>query len=184
MTHLLLPLMAQIVKEAPPESTEWSTGALVFITIGLLLAAIIFIILEFLIVSGGILGIAASGSAIAAISVGFSVHPAVGWSLLFLVPIIFYSSVRIGLRRLQHSSLVMQASIDSDAGYEHVASEHGVEVGSSGTLSTDAMPTGRCHFAGGEMDVSLESGSGQRGDPVIVTRIDGPEIWVRHQGNR
>ena len=104
-----------------------------------------------------------------------------GWLLLFLVPIIFYSSIRAGLKRLQKSSLVTQASIDGDAGYEHVAEEHGVEIGSIGALTTDAMPTGRCLFSGGEIDVCLESGSGQRGEQVVVIRIDGPEIWVRQQ---
>jgi len=173
------PLLLESSSSAIASAGEWSTASLLALALGFLVAAVLLIVLEFFIVSGGVIGALAAISAVCSIWIGFSVHPLVGWALVIIIPIIFYNSIRMGVKRLQSSSFVPQANIEGNAGYKQVADALGIQVGSIGEMTTNAMPTGRCHFPGGEIDVAMESGSGQRMEQVIVTRIDGPEIWVR-----
>ena len=122
-----------------PKRAEWSVGALIALSIGLLILAIFLIIIEFLVISGGLIGVAAGGAAIGAIVVVCSSPH--GWIMVVLVPIVFSAPYA---RNPPHAEfiLVTQATIDGDAGYEHVAEERGVKDGSLGELVTDAFPTG------------------------------------------
>ncbi len=150
------------------------------LAIGLLIAAVVLLLLEFLVVSYGLLAIAATAFAIAGIWIGFGAAPMVGWSLLVATPIIATAMVAWGFRRLQRSDLVPKTEITDDAGYRHATEGLGVTVGAAGVMQTPAMPTGRAKFLGGEIDVLVEGATVERGDPIVVIRIEGPTVVVKH----
>lgn len=148
------------------------------IAVVLLALAALFLFLEFLFVSYGLLGITALGCAIAGIVIGFDSSPAVGWALVIATPVIAAVVVTWGLQRLQNSNLVSKAAITEDAGYRHACTEMGITSGSRGILITDAMPTGRARFSGGEIDVLVEGPVASTGTPITVRRIEGATVLV------
>lgn len=150
----------------------------VLVAIGLLALAAVLLLLEFLVVSYGLLAIAALGCSITGIVLGFSSSPAVGWSLLGATPILAAVVVAWGLRRLMRSDLVPKQEITEDAGYRHATESLGVVIGTRGTLVTDAMPTGRARFPGGDLDVQVEGAAAMKGTVVTVRRIEGPSVIV------
>ena len=145
---------------------------------GLLGLAVLLLVIEFLVVSFGLLALAALASAIGAIWFAFAAGDAVGWAFVVLVPVLAVVLVRQGLRRLQASSVVPRSAVTGDAGYHHVAERIGVAVGARGVMVTDAYPTGRARFADGECDVQVLGGSLERAALVVVKRIDGPVVFV------
>jgi membrane-bound ClpP family serine protease len=152
-----------------------------FFAIMLLVIAVILLLLEFLVVSFGLLGITALGFAIAGIWLGFASSAVVGWIMLAISPVIAFYVISWGLSRLQRSQLVPKAEISDDAGYRHASNALGVQPGSIGTLTSDAFPTGRARFAGGEIDVLIEGPSAAKGATIAVDRIEGPTVIARVQ---
>ena len=150
----------------------------VLVAIGLLALAAVLLLLEFLVVSYGLLAIAALGCSITGIVLGFSSSPVVGWSLLGATPILAAVVVAWGLRRLMRSDLVPKQEITEDAGYRHASESMGVAIGTRGTLVTDAMPTGRARFPGGDLDVQVEGAAAMKGTVVTVRRIEGASVIV------
>lgn len=148
------------------------------IAVALLAVAALFLFLEFLFVSYGLLGITALGCAIAGIVIGFDSSPAVGWALVVATPVLAAVVVTWGLQRLQNSNLVPKDAITEDAGYRHACSEMGITSGSRGILITNAMPTGRARFSGGEIDVLVEGPVASTGTLITVRRIEGPTVLV------
>ena len=140
--------------------------------------AVLLLVIEFLVVSFGLLSLAALASAIGAIWFAFAAGDVLGWAFVVLVPVLAVVLVREGLRRLQTSSVVPQATISGDAGYHHVTERLGIAVGSEGVMVTAAYPTGRARFAAGECDVQVLAGSLEREAAVVVKRIDGPVVFV------
>ena len=148
------------------------------IAVALLAVAALCLFLEFLFVSYGLLGITALGCAIAGIVIGFDSSPAVGWALVVATPVLAAVVVTWGLQRLQNSNLVPKDAITEDAGYRHACSEMGITSGSRGILITNAMPTGRARFSGGEIDVLVEGPVASTGTLITVRRIEGPTVLV------
>lgn len=148
------------------------------VAIALILLAAGLLFLELIIVSGGLLGLLAAGAAFLGCYLAWEIGPSAFYSTLAATPIIAILTIRYGLQRLQQSSMVTQATIDSDAGYQQVATRLGIEPGSTGTLQTSAMPTGRARFKNGEVDVTVQHGAGRKGEKIKVIEIDGPTIWV------
>lgn len=150
----------------------------VLLAIALLVLAGGLLLLEFLVVSYGLLAIAALGCAIAGIVLGFGSSPVVGWTLLGATPILAALVVAWGLRRLMRSDLVPKEEITGNAGYRHATESLGIGIGARGTLITDALPTGRARFPGGEIDVQVEGASAVKGAMITVLRIEGPTVFV------
>ena len=148
------------------------------IAVVLLVVAAVLLLLEFVFVSYGLLAIAAFGCAVAGIVIGFGSSPVVGWVLIVVTPILAGVVVTWGLRRLMRSKLVPKSAITEDAGYRHASAEMGVTHGSRGIMVTDAMPTGRARFPGGEIDVVVEGPVASKGSPIIVRRIEGATVLV------
>jgi membrane-bound ClpP family serine protease len=144
----------------------------------LLLAGTALLILEFFIVSFGLLSAAALSSAVAAVYFAFQLGPAIGYGFIVLATGLAAVTVRWGLAQLRSSSAVPKAEISGNAGYHHLAQRIGVKVGSIGVLVTPALPSGRARFAGGECDIQVRSGSLEANAKVLVERIDGPIIFV------
>lgn len=150
----------------------------VLLAIALLLLAGVLLLLEFLVVSYGLLAIAALGCAIGGIVLGFGSSPVVGWTLLGATPILAALVTAWGLRRLMRSALVPKEEITENAGYRHATESLGITIGAHGTLVTDAMPTGRARFPGGDIDVQVEGAAANKGTVITVLRIEGPTVFV------
>jgi membrane-bound ClpP family serine protease len=150
----------------------------VLMAVGFLAVAAILLLLEFLVVSYGLLAIAALGCAITGIVLGFGQSETVGWMLLAATPIIGTVVVAWGLRRLTRSDLVPKQAITENAGYRHATASLGIVEGTRGTLVTDAMPTGRARFPGGDIDVMVEGPAATKGTVVTVLRIEGASVFV------
>ncbi len=153
----------------------WEHLALAFL---LLLIGAGLLLLEFTVVSWGLLTVAALVAAGFGVWLAFSVNTLAGWLFLLVVPVLATIATRLGLRGLRAAGAVVEAQTDSDAGYRHVAEAIGVSPGSRGELVTDALPTGRARFAGGEVDIVVSGNSLPRGRAVVVLRIEGPLVVV------
>ncbi|HYE08027.1 MAG TPA: NfeD family protein [Planctomycetota bacterium] len=148
------------------------------IATGLLAIALILLVLEFFVVSGGVIGALAVCAGIAAIFYAFTVGPAAGWAFMVATPILGILVLNWGLRRLQRSKLVVQATVSGDAGYRHRLHELGIDLGARGVLVTDAFPTGRARFPGGDIDVSVRGATAGKGAAVEIIAIEGPTVFV------
>ena len=161
--------------ELVTQGIDWQ---LVAYALALLALAVVLLVLEFFVVSFGLLLVSSIVAAACAIYLAFLVSDAFGWVLTLSAPVIAALVVRWGLERIQTSPLVPQREITSEAGYHHVADRLGVSVGSVGTMVTMARPTGRARFPGGECDVQVRGPALERDAPVVVQSIDGPIIFV------
>jgi len=148
------------------------------IAAGLLLAAVVFLILEVLVVSFGVLAVLALALAVGAIVQAFAAGDAAGWTFIVVTPILGAAVVAWGLRRLEHSRIVSHAVIGGHSGASGIAERLQIATGSRGRMLTDAYPSGRARFPGGVCDVQVEGGSLERDTPIIITGIDGPMIYV------
>lgn len=164
---------APLLAEAAGAGIEPLLYAVVLLLVGLAL-----FVIEFFVVSFGVLTVAAVLSVTAAIYFAFSFSDLVGWLFAIATPLIGVMIVRWGLRRIRTSSMVPQTEITADAGYHHVAERLGIAVGSVGTLVTSARPSGRARFAGGECDVQVQGLPVEPDTKIVVKRIDGPIIFV------
>ncbi|MEM7405538.1 MAG: NfeD family protein [Pseudomonadota bacterium] len=145
--------------------------ALLGLALGLLVA-------EFFVVSLGALALGALAAAAGAIYFAFAASDLAGWLFVAGVPLLAAGTVRWGIQRVQRSRVVPQTEIAGEAGYHHVTDRIGVSIGSCGTMVTPARPSGRARFDGGECDVMVSAGALERDAPVVVTRIDGPVVYV------
>ncbi len=169
----LLPTLIQ----ATTESGAFAMNDALWAVLLLAIAAVL-LLLEFLLVSFGLLAIAAFGCAVTGIVLGFGSSPVVGWSLLAATPLLAVVVITWGLRRLMRSGLVPKEEVTEDAGYRHASNLLGVTIGSRGTLVSDAMPTGRARFPAGDLDVLVEGPTVGPGTVVTVRRIEGATVIV------
>ena len=144
----------------------------------LLLLSLGILVAEFFLVSFGLLAVAAVATAGAAIYFAFVASDLVGWLFVVIVPLLAGATVRWGIARVQRSGLVPQAEISADAGYHHLTQELGVIVGTQGEMVTPARPSGRARFEQGECDVQTHGRALERGALIVVTAIDGPQVFV------
>ena len=163
----------------PTELLVGNTSLQLAVAVALLAVAAFLLFLELIIISGGILGTLSLACAALGCYLSYEVSTTAFAINIFATPIVALWTIKLALKRIQQSPMIPKSSIDDDAGYAHVAEELGISVGSIGTLSTAAMPTGRAKFAGGEIDISLQSGAGDKGQRVKVIEIDGPQIFVQ-----
>ena len=169
-----------MVPEIAVQGIDWQ---LVAYALALLALGVVLLILEFFVVSFGLLLVSSIVSVACAIYLAFLASDAFGWGLTLSTPIIAVLVVRWGLNRIQTSRVVPQSEITSEAGYHHVADRIGARVGSVGVLVTMARPTGRARFAGGECDVQVHGPALERDARVVVRSIDGPIIFVSPAGD-
>ena len=146
--------------------------------LGLLVLGVVLLVLEFFVVSFGLLLAASLACAGGALYLAFVAHDAAGWTMTVSLPIVAVLVIRWGLARIRTSRLVPQAEITAEAGYHHLTEQIGVGPGSEGVMVTPAHPSGRARFPGGECDVQAQSGSLERDERVVVRRIDGPVVFV------
>ena len=143
----------------------------------LLLLSLGILVAEFFLVSFGLLAVAAVATAGAAIYFAFVAGDLVGWLFVVIVPLLAGATVRWGIARVQRSGLVPQAEISADAGYHHLTQELGVIVGTQGN-GDPRTASGRARFEQGECDVQTHGRALERGALIVVTAIDGPQVFV------
>ena len=175
-----LPAVVPVVAPAGDAGFPFGTLAGAVLLLGL---AAVLLAVEFLLVSWGLLAVAALGCALAACSLAFAVAPGVGYAFVIATPLAGAMVSTWGLARMQRSRAVPRAEITADAGYRHAATAIGVRVGSAGVLVTDAYPAGRARFAGTggghELDVEVQGATARSGDAVVVIAISGPSVLVQ-----
>jgi membrane-bound ClpP family serine protease len=176
-----LELLAQVA--APVADTAMSAQAAIAWAIALLLLSAALAIVEFLVVSWGMLLVGAAISSIAAIALAFHASTAAGWIFVVIVPALFAVIIRSGFGLMRrNAAAVLPTEITADAGIHHAAAQAGVAVGSLGELATNAFPTGRARFNGPhgpvELDVQVQGAVLSRGERVVVLAIDGAVIFV------
>lgn len=153
--------------------------AQMLIAAGLLVLAASLLLVEFFVISWGLLSVCAAAAAYAACTLAFAVSPAYGWAFVAACPLGAILIIPWGLKRMQRSRAVPKVEITENAGYRHHTDALGIAPGSIGELVTDALPTGRARFPGGEIDVAVEGNGLTRGTRVVVLRIEGPIVTVR-----
>ena len=177
----IAPLFAAVPPAAPVAEGLSVIGNL-FTATCLLVFCLGLIALEFVLISGGAIGIIAVFCAIGAIWFAFAAGPVAGWVFTLLVPILGGIAIRMGLKLMMTSSMVVQSEITGNAGYGQAAAANGVTVGAAGELVTDAYPTGRARFltANGaiELDVTVGGTVLSKGAAVQIKQIEGSVILV------
>lgn len=174
-------MIAEVVAPVVESAMSWQV-AITWAVVLLILAAGLAIV-EFLVVSWGMLLVGASISALAAIALAFHASETAGWVFVAIVPVIFIVVIRAGFGLMRrNSAAVLPTEITADAGIHHAAAAAGVAVGTIGELMTNAFPTGRARFAGPrgpvELDVQVQGAVLAKGARVTVLAIDGPTIFV------
>ncbi len=175
-------LLAQVAAPAV-ESTAMSPQSAIAWAIALLILSAGLAIVEFLVVSWGMLLVGAAVSSIAAIALAFHAHPMAGWTFVVIVPVLFVFIIRSGFGLMRrNAAAVLPTEITADAGIRHQATQAGVAVGTLGELVTNAFPTGRARFGGTgnpvELDVQVQGAVLSKGERVVVLSIDGAVISV------
>jgi membrane-bound serine protease (ClpP class) len=149
----------------------------------LLLLGVALLIIEFFIVSFGLISLAAVASMVAAVYFAFKLGALTGWIFIGVAGLLALITIRWGINRIRSSRLVPRDEVTGTAGYRHVAERLGIATGSTGVMVTAARPTGRARFAGGECDVQTRGRPLEKDTPVIVKQIDGPMIFVARSDN-
>ncbi len=178
-------ILAVLAATAAPAAdvAPMSAQAAIAWAIALLILSAALAIVEFLVVSWGMLLIGAAISSIAAIALAFHVAPAAGWIFVCIVPVMAFFIVRSGFILMRrNTAAVLPTEITADAGIRQIAQAAGVAVGTIGELVTNAFPTGRARFGGTHapvaLDVQVQGAVLSRGDRVVVLSIDGATITV------
>lgn len=178
----MIELLAQAAPAAAEAARMPAATALAWAAALLILAAGLAVV-EFLVVSWGMLLIGAAVSSLAAIALAFHAHPTAGWIFTVITPVLGVAAVRFGFRQMRrNNAAVLATELTADAGIAAVANVQGIGPGAIGELTTAAYPTGRARFAGLRgpvvLDVQVEGGVLARGDRVVILAIDGPVIRV------
>lgn len=147
--------------------------------VALLVLAAVILVLEFFVVSMGLLSVVSIACVAGAIYFAFLAGDIVGWAFTVVTPVLAVLIVRWGVKHIRTSrALVPQAEVTGEAGYHHVADRIGVAPGAVGSMVTPARPSGRARFEGGECDVQVQGRPLETNARVVVKRIDGPIIFV------
>lgn len=177
---MIAELLAQTAAAAPEGLPLASTLAW---AVALLILAAALAVVEFLVVSWGMLLVGSVISALAAIALAFHAHPTAGWIFVVVVPVIAVFVGRFGFAMMRrNTAAVLPTELTEDAGARHNAERAGVAVGALGELTTNAFPTGRARFNGAHgpvvLDVQVQGPVLSCGDRVVVLAISGPAITV------
>jgi membrane-bound serine protease (ClpP class) len=163
-----------LLAAAAASANDGDAGRLL-IAVLLLLAAVALAVIEFVVVSMGLLTLAALGCATGAVLLAFSVSPLAGWWFVMATAVAAVGTLIAGLGLLRR--LTAGPSITAAAGYAHQVAGN-LMVGADGILLTDAWPTGRARFGDAELHVSVAAGGLPRGSAVRVLHLDGAVITV------
>jgi membrane-bound serine protease (ClpP class) len=157
--------------------------------IGLLLLAIFFALLEFLIPSAGLLGIGAAMAAVAALFLAYSESFAAGLTMTGFVaiatPALFFAAVRIWPRTPIGRRILNLPPIDPDSDEDRSqeswapANPYQDLLSRVGIAKTNLLPSGSIEIDGRRYDAVAIGAAIDSGARVEVFRVDGGRIRVR-----
>ena len=177
-------LVAQAVPAAPGGENLLLWGVL------LALAAFVLLTLELFLPSGGMLGVAAALTAIAALGCFFAESVALGFAALLGLAVVTPVLLGVGLKIWPHTPvgrrLVLGGEEAEPAEQADAAAPSGLpRVGDRGESVTPLRRVGACRLNGKRVECLAESGMIDAGKAVVVSRVSGNEVFVREaEGKR
>jgi membrane-bound ClpP family serine protease len=150
----------------------------------LLLLALLFMGLELMIPSGGVLAVLAGVSACASIYVGFLHGPWYGLGAIFMVLVIMPIAAVIALRVWPHTPigrrLFLQPSRSDDEVLPQDPYYHELQVlkGKFGVAKSKMLPSGAVRIEGRTYDAVSRGNPIEPGDPIQVVAIRGNHVVV------
>jgi membrane-bound ClpP family serine protease len=157
--------------------------------IGLVTAAFMLFILELLIPSGGIIGLAALVVALAGVAAFFFESPTMGFGallgLIILAPLAFNFAIKImpntpiGRRLILGSEDAEEAEAKRQQDQTSRREREQALVGVEGKAANDLRPVGTAIIEGTRVEVLSEEGVIEAGARVRVTRVEGNQVRVR-----
>lgn len=149
---------------------------------------LVFLVLEFLLPSGGILGVCAAVCLISAIAIAFTHSTAAGVSLtlagLAITPLMIAMLVRLWPRTFFGRRILNDPQVNRDREETLRASEAKERslVGHVGVAATDMLPSGLIKIDGKRYDAVSTGVAIDRGTAVEVVQVMGRIIHVRPTG--
>ena len=158
------------------------TGTIILI-IALIAMAMVLFLLEILTPSLGLLAIMGVIALVGAVVAGFSIHAALGWSLLvafvILTPVFIVMMVKwLPSSRLGKKVFLGKAPDGSGEGTPKAAGLKAL-IGSAGGAATDLRPAGKLRIAGRRIEARAESTMIDCDRHVRVIDATGTEVVVR-----
>lgn len=156
---------------------------------GLVVAALVVVGIEMFVPSGGLLGILATGLAIAGVVAFWRADPI--WGMLSLVTVLILAPVvaNFGLRVMPHTPLGKKLILGGPRSEEEsqrqameaeaVRERETALVGATGRALTDLRPVGTVEIDGTRIEALAERGMIAAGTGVRVTSVSGNQIRVR-----
>jgi membrane-bound serine protease (ClpP class) len=150
------------------------------LSILLQLSAMIVVIAEIFIPSGGILGAIALGLFSYSLFVLFSNVSAMAGSIAFcldiiLVPLIIY----LGFKRLSKSNLSLNLCLSSTNGFVSQSEEFQTLIEQKGIATSDLRPSGCADINGLRVDVVTRGEYIEQNTPIEVVSVTGNQVVVR-----
>jgi membrane-bound ClpP family serine protease len=144
--------------------------------------ALILVIVELFIPSGGLIAMCAAVATVGGVVMLFKVNQTLGMigAIVALLGLPFL--VAFGLRLWPHTPVAKWLTIETptrDPDMPPAESDAGPKVGSEGKAVTDLRPVGTCIIAGKRHECLAETGVIRAGTPVRVVMNDGLQVKVR-----
>jgi membrane-bound ClpP family serine protease len=154
---------------------------------GLLAAAVVILVLELFVPSGGVLGLLSGALAVASVVCFWRVSPAWGITslagLLILAPLVFTFFVKVWPDTTMGRKMILA---EDDSEIERRALEESEErtredslIGVQGKALTDLRPVGVVLLDNQRVEALAEGAWIEAGQPVRVTHVEGTRIKVR-----
>lgn len=152
----------------------------------LLGAALLLVVIEVFIPSGGVIGLTAGVTAIAGVVVFWRVSPLWGVTSMLLLLVLAPISLNFALRLMPHTPVGKKLILGSDAAAEQRAAEERRRneqdqalIGASGVALTALRPIGTVEIEGTRLEALAEGGVVEAGTAVRVTSVQGNQVRVR-----
>lgn len=141
------------------------------------------IILEFFVPSAGLIGIVGGGCVIAGIVFTFKTYGAEAGTLFLIAcvitgPVLMFLYFKIFPRSPIGKKLILHRTQNREAGF-HTPPE--LNEGEKGVSTTDLRPSGKIVIDDKEYSVSTEGEYIEKGENVIVTKVEGNRITVQRE---
>lgn len=153
----------------------------------LLAAALLLVLVEVFVPSGGIIGMVAGVTAIAAVVVFWRVSAVWGITSMLLLLVLAPMAANFALRVMPHTPigkrLILGADDEDNARRAAVEQEQherlSALVGATGVALTSLHPVGTASIEGTRLEVLAEGGMIEPGTKVRVTAVEGNQVRVR-----
>ncbi len=143
------------------------------LALGLVVAALVFVFLEILIPSGGLLSVAAVACAVGGVVVAFSVGPTMGVAFLAVTVLLMPVALYYALMLLRHTSLVTEPMPGGGVG------EPAFAPGTTGVTVSILRPSGAAMIGGKKRSVVTQGEVVEKNVKIEVVRCEGNRVVVR-----